>query len=488
MAFWKEAVEKLKDVQSTSIEQFGEPRFNDQHAYYPTTDLSSGGAANNQGRFIIRNPATAQLEVEGTGEVVRFASLCAPALFDNEGWEKEDTMRTISHFGKWPVTRTYTLKIKSTRIGKGHINGWDPEAEDFLYDESMFISIDHTIALAAKYNVRLIIPIINQDYGSEDTNWVGNFSDLIRHRRGSRQDSEGRIGDDPTILAFETGNEMNFGGKRPAPGEWTLEIARHIKNLAPRALVMDGSFARTDETPHRHDLQALHSELVDIISYHYFGHGDTRLVEHDVKAAREHGTVFVVVEYGFLASAQQFKSFLKDCDRQGVSGTLAWSLRPHSIKGGFITHGEDHGFSSYHAPGWKPNPVPGSHHTEWDHRERDVIRAIREAAFELDNQNPPPIQLDHSPELMLRKDGEEFTWKGVAWADYYELWTNLCREGDNEWKSLSELTDNIKAGHLKHSCANILKLKDCAMLLLAMRGISPDRRPGPFSKPLRIGR
>ncbi|KAI9616712.1 hypothetical protein KEM48_005130 [Puccinia striiformis f. sp. tritici PST-130] len=89
---------------------------------------------------------------------------------------------------------------------------------------------------------------------------------------------------------------------------------------------------------------------------------------------------------------------------------------------------------------------------------------------------------------MLRKDGEEFTWKGVAWADYYELWTNLCREGDNEWKSLSELTDNIKAGHLKHSCANILKLKDCAMLLLAMRGISPDRRPGPFSKPLRIGR
>ncbi|POW05553.1 hypothetical protein PSTT_09616, partial [Puccinia striiformis] len=434
MAFWKEAVEKLKDVQSTSIEQFGEPRFNDQHAYYPTTDLSSGGAANNQGRFIIRNPATAQLEVEGTGEVVRFASLCAPALFDNEGWEKEDTMRTISHFGKWPVTRTYTLKIKSTRIGKGHINGWDPEAEDFLYDESMFISIDHTIALAAKYNVRLIIPIINQDYGSEDTNWVGNFSDLIRHRRGSRQDSEGqdwwkdgecldsmkkivsfllnrRIGDDPTILAFETGNEMNFGGKRPAPGEWTLEIARHIKNLAPRALVMDGSFARTDETPHRHDLQALHSELVDIISYHYFGHGDTRFVEHDVKAAREHGTVFVVVEYGFLASAQQFESFLKDCDRQGVSGTLAWSLH-----------------------------------------------------------------------------GEEFTWKGVAWADYYELWTNLCREGDNEWKSLSELTDNIKAGHLKHSCANILKLKDCAMLLLAMRGISPDKLPGPFSKPLRIGR
>jgi len=31
-------------------------------------------------RFIIRNPTTGQLEVEGTGEVVRFASLCAPEV------------------------------------------------------------------------------------------------------------------------------------------------------------------------------------------------------------------------------------------------------------------------------------------------------------------------------------------------------------------------------------------------------------------------
>lgn len=29
-------------------------------------------------RFIVRNKATGQLEVDGTGEVVRFASLCAP--------------------------------------------------------------------------------------------------------------------------------------------------------------------------------------------------------------------------------------------------------------------------------------------------------------------------------------------------------------------------------------------------------------------------
>ncbi|KAA1074170.1 hypothetical protein PGT21_007030 [Puccinia graminis f. sp. tritici] len=538
MTFLKKATEKLKEVQATSMEKFGEAKakfpnhqhssaqhpiggpgaFNDQQSFCPNPDTSSGGAVNNKGRFIIRNPATAQLEVEGTGEVVRFASLCAPDLFDSEGFEKEDTMRTIAQFGKWPVTRTYTLKVKSTRISRGHINGWDPDVEDFLYDEDMFVSIDHTIALAAQYNVRLIIPIINQDFGSEDTNWVGNFTDLIRHRRGHRKDCHGqdwwrdeecldsmkkivsfllnrvntftgvRIGDDPTILAFETGNEMNCGGLRPAPGDWTLEIARHIKSLAPRALVMDGSFARTDAIEHSHDHQALRSELVDIISWHYYGYGEKRRVEEDVKAARAHGTAFICGEYGFFAHGREFESFLKHCDRHGACGTLAWSLRPHSAKGGFKTHGEGNDIWSYHAPGWKPARLSTGHHPEWDHRERDVIRAIRKAAFDLTNQKPPPIQPEHPPELFLCSDGESFTWRGVAWADYYELWLSPVGQGEQEWKFFQGgITDNIKEGHLKYCAANILRLKRCNSLWIIMRGISADKLPGPFSQPLQIG-
>jgi hypothetical protein len=31
---------------------------------------------------------------------------------------------------------------------------------------------------------RVIFPIINQDFGSEDTNWVGNTRDLIKMRKG----------------------------------------------------------------------------------------------------------------------------------------------------------------------------------------------------------------------------------------------------------------------------------------------------------------
>jgi hypothetical protein len=53
----------------------------------------------------------------------------------------------------------------------------------------MFILIDHTIALAAQYEVRLIISINNQDFGSEYANWVGNFTDLTRHQQCGRKDS-----------------------------------------------------------------------------------------------------------------------------------------------------------------------------------------------------------------------------------------------------------------------------------------------------------
>lgn len=79
---------------------------------------------------------------------------------------------------------------------------------------------------------------------------------------------------DSTVLAFETGNEMNFLGYRPAPASWTLIIAKHIKSLAPNTLVMDGSFARTEVVESCYAKEVLESPDVDILSYHYYGSGE----------------------------------------------------------------------------------------------------------------------------------------------------------------------------------------------------------------------
>ncbi|KAG0143770.1 hypothetical protein CROQUDRAFT_660861 [Cronartium quercuum f. sp. fusiforme G11] len=527
MSFFKKASEKFKQVQTEATEKFKQQHSNlapilpsrPKKSPPPIPSRPGTGSACNQGKYIIRNPNTGQLEVEGTGEIIRFASLCAPELFDNEGFEKEDTMRTISGFGKWPVTRTYTLKIKSFRINRGHINGWDSQLQDFIYDEDMFKSIDHTIAMATRYNVRLIIPIINQDFGSEDTNWVGNFTDLIRHRKGlsSWEDAKDvdwwtdrecmdsmkkilnyllnrinsvtgvRIGDDPTILAFETGNEMNKGGLRPAPAAWTIEVATHIKSLAPRILVMDGSFARTDAIEWSHEKEVLASDVVDIMSWHYYGYGEKRRVQMDVQVARQSGKVFICGEYGFFSHAAEFGKFLEHCDSQGASGTLAWSLRPHSIKGGFKTHGEGNGIWSYHVPGWKP--VHNVEEPEWDHRERDVIDAIRKAAFKLTNDRIVTPDLIE-PSLFLLDQGQCFSWRGSAWADTYEIWVNSQGGGEDGWELCERgVTDNVKEGRLKYDCQNIYsRVCGCGTdgIYIKMRGMTTEKKPGPFSNVFRI--
>ena len=56
--------------------------------------------------------------------------------------------------------------------------------------------------------------------------------------------------DDPTIMAWETGNELGgwmLNGGAP-PAAWTLEIAAYIKSLAPNQLVSDGTDGLQDES------------------------------------------------------------------------------------------------------------------------------------------------------------------------------------------------------------------------------------------------
>lgn len=52
------------------------------------------------------------------------------------------------------------------------------------------------------------------------------------------------MGEEPTVLAFETGNEL--GGFQmnasPPPVEWTKAIADYLKLLAPNTLVISGSY------------------------------------------------------------------------------------------------------------------------------------------------------------------------------------------------------------------------------------------------------
>lgn len=62
---------------------------------------------------------------------------------------------------------------------------------------------------------------------------------------------------DPTILAWETGNEL-----KGAPAAWTSDITSYIKALAPQQLTMDGSYGPQED--------ALSLASVDIYSDHFY--------------------------------------------------------------------------------------------------------------------------------------------------------------------------------------------------------------------------
>jgi hypothetical protein len=60
------------------------------------------------------------------------------------------------------------------------VQGWSDSDQDWIYNEDKFVQFDRTLNQARQWGVRIIVPVINQDYGSQDTNYAGNWADLIR--------------------------------------------------------------------------------------------------------------------------------------------------------------------------------------------------------------------------------------------------------------------------------------------------------------------
>ncbi|PLW05737.1 hypothetical protein PCANC_23237 [Puccinia coronata f. sp. avenae] len=419
------------------------------------------------------------------GELFDFRSFNIPDLFDGGEFEARDLMETIAAFGS-PVGRSYTLHVANSMFKEGrqgsesaHILGWDNSTNDWTYNETNWRKIDVALDQARRYGVRLIIPIINQDYGSADSDWFGNFNDLIRHRHNIQDYSEAqqavdwfidremincykqiitfylnrintingiRIGDDETILAFETGNEMNWGHRngstdhdRPAPAAWTIEIAQFIKTLAPKTLVMDGSYSRNPKFPWEDEV--LDSPYVDLYSYHYYGEGETIPYPDMNNQVRAHRKTFIIGEHGFYERVEAWPSFYRNIT---CAGALVWSLRQHSVNGGFVTHGEGGKIYSYHAPGFKNQTSE-----RFDTQEAEVISSTYDSSYTILGLDPPPKPVPGPPEAFLVSNGSHagISWRGAAWAQEYEVLGAVFQD-EQFTVILRYVPDNVDAGHV----------------------------------------
>jgi hypothetical protein len=331
---------------------------------------------------------------EGT-EPFRFISYNIPNLHYLEDrpsgrtaptyYEQFDAIRSIAKMGG-RVARTYVLSIvpfneTNTYMSYGHIARFPnatvlrppgvtwvsiPNSLGLFINEELFVVLDTAIAIAGQHQVRLIIPFIDR------WTWWGGievFANLFNVpgsqfftnsvvRQAYRQVvayvmnrvntvTGVRYKDDPTILCWETGNELFQTTGTRTPAQWTIDVARYIKSLDSRHLVMDGSYGYYGWP------SAIFREAsIDILTNHYyqvpFPTDSTILpkpvrtewtyagrILNEARYAARFQKAFIVGETGLAPMSMLTDAVNAAQNNVEVAGLLMWSLRYHSRDGGF---------------------------------------------------------------------------------------------------------------------------------------------------------
>ncbi|KAI8894321.1 glycoside hydrolase superfamily [Globomyces pollinis-pini] len=332
------------------------------------------------------------------------------------------------------VIRTYTLGFGNTYHMMGPNQFYEPA----------WVAFDNALNIARQHGIRLIVPFINNHNGG-DAAPPGNFGDyayftklhnlppsqffnnsiliedfknLIRYTLNRINTVNGiRYGDDPTMLAWQLGNELGGWDGPAPPASWSIEMATLIKQLAPKTLVMDGTQGGLD-APNRYPIAALQHPSIDIFSNHYYyGESDYKRITKDSNWVAQYNKAFVLGEVGFRFEVVQryYDMTLKDTK---ISGCMVWSLRYHSRDGGFYTHSEEGGFFSYHAPGFPVSPGFGIDDAR-------MVKMIRRYGLLIQNlSSATAFPQPNTPSLSNLKNltPKNLTWFGSAWAAGYNVY------------------------------------------------------------------
>ena len=220
--------------------------------------------------------------------LLRFISFNIPNLFiiEDPYWhqstvfEQTDALFSISELGG-RVARVYPFSFQKSDLDyPRHFYFSDKK---WIMNEQLFKDVDRALVLANASKTRLIIPFIDVwDY------WGGIPSFTMRNGRISSEfftnpqlrdqfkkviyDILHRVNaingimykEDPTIMAWETGNELEYLGTR-VPADWTIDISKYIKDMDSKHLLIDGSNGALGW-----DHSILMDANIDIYSNHYY--------------------------------------------------------------------------------------------------------------------------------------------------------------------------------------------------------------------------
>ncbi len=348
-------------------------------------------------------------------------------------YEVDDALEAVQQMGG-RVVRTYTLSVRKASDSEGlprHVVGPGE------FNEDAFQVLDMVLETARKKDVRLIIPLVN------NWKWWGGVAEYAAFRGKAREDFwtdpqliadfketvrfviervNTRTGvaykDDPTILAWETGNEL------VCPHAWTHEIAEYMKELDPNHLVVDG---RNEQVLNQ---ESLDDPLIDLVKTHHYEKDPRQMIDHirqSAVMARGHKP-YHLGEFGFLTTAGMTAVMDVVIDEE-LAGGLVWSLRSHNRDGGFYWHHEPYGgdfFKAYHWPGF----VSGEAYDE-----RRFLREMRRRAFAIRDMEVPDLEAPAAPEIIEVTSGGLVTWRGSAGASGYDI--QRAKAAGNDWRTVA---------------------------------------------------
>jgi mannan endo-1,4-beta-mannosidase len=232
------------------------------------------------------------------------------------------------------------------------------------------------------------------------------YQRFVRHLLQHRNAYTGlRYVDDPTIMAWELGNELN--GMTP---DWVQDNAAYVKKLAPRQLVAAGKQFGVDPA-------VLSASAVDISDSHYYP-PNADGISADAQTVTDAGKVYIAGEFGSpSATAELLDAVAANPD---VSGATYWSLFPHADHYGYVQH--DDGFT-LHAPGD-------------DEAMQDRVAALSAFAADMSGKQVGRVVGDAPLISAVDKTAglNAVAWRGTAGADGYLIQRSVL---GGDWKTVS---------------------------------------------------
>ncbi|MCL9781586.1 glycoside hydrolase family 5 protein [Vibrio sp. S4M6] len=342
--------------------------------------------------------------------------------------ELEDAISTLVQMGT-RVTRIYPPTIRSSgNTDDQSYFTWDSGNSQFVINPTLFRKLDYLLQLAKQNNIKIIFPFIDANdfsHGNGGGKWGGISAFCAKFGLSCPEQSHlafykdlekqfinqivlpivTRYKDNPAILAWETGNELekcfwsqsgsNWQCTTPVDdttfSQWTKAVTAAIKNVDKNHLIMDGAM----QTSERHYTS---DDGIDIVSFHAYpgskseqSQVGTRYVDEQSQPATKANKAFVIGEMGlcYLDSCIQPTLARMLDGKTNLSGVLLWSMRFHQkdinsspIAGGYFDHVESSSFLTPSNTHYRAYHWPGSHLDD-NYQEIDVVAAVQKISDQL---------------------------------------------------------------------------------------------------------